>query len=248
MHALGGIRTRIHSTRSAADPPRLRPLGHWDGLFRTLIVLHLLFCDLRIKYILKCFVKVLWSCFAITWENSTKDTFHRLQRSTFIQHTKHKGMSCVKSESYRMVGLMNVQTQYISWQVRSSSIVYRVSTFRILCRQKTPVHCSPWLCWWRTKRAGSRAGWSSTACHFPSQPIFINILQNLTGTVTVAYSNALSQCSSFHSIIWSLLESRLSMCHFASVNGHFREPQSRPSPVSSFLQQLSSYSSDLDGQ
>ena len=125
-------------------------------------------------------------------------------------------MSRVKSESYRMVGLMNVQTQYISWQVRSSSIVYRVSTFRILCRHKMPVHCSPWLCWWRTKRAGSRAGWSSTACHFPSQPIFINILQNLTGTVTVAYSNALSQCSSFHSIIWSLLESRLSMCHFAS--------------------------------
>ena len=54
MHALGGIRTRIHSTRSAADPPRLRPLVHCDGLFRTLIVLHLLFCDLRIKYILKC--------------------------------------------------------------------------------------------------------------------------------------------------------------------------------------------------
>jgi len=35
IHATGGIRTRNLSKRAATEP-RLRPLGHWDRLYRSI--------------------------------------------------------------------------------------------------------------------------------------------------------------------------------------------------------------------
>jgi hypothetical protein len=67
--------------------------------------------------------------FAITGGNVTKDTFQRIRKSKFKQNTKHKGMSNVKNKIYSMVCLKKVQTEYMSWQVRSGCIFYLVSYF-----------------------------------------------------------------------------------------------------------------------
>lgn len=67
-----------------------------------------------------CFLGLWVLHLAITWGNTTKNTFRRPQKSKFMQNTKHRGMSHVKNKSSSTVCLKNVQTECTSWQVRAS--------------------------------------------------------------------------------------------------------------------------------